>query len=120
MLHNRREVKELTFGERLRGLREDSDLTQKALASVINVSPRMVSFYESGKHFPRDETILIKLAEHFGVTTDFLLGRSNIKNFEILGQMAKLYEVLPEQERKALSQYIEFLAEKAQKSSKKF
>lgn len=110
----------MTFGERLRELREDCDMTQKSLAMVLNVSPRMVSFYESGKHFPRDESILIKLAEHFGVTTDYLLGHSNIKNFEKLGQLAALYEALPDQERMSLTQYIEFLGEKARKNSPSF
>lgn len=106
----------MTFGERLRELREDCDMTQRALAMVLNVSPRMVSFYESGKHFPRDGAILVKLAAYFGVTTDYLLGYSNIKNFKQLEQLVKLYEVLPDPERAALSQYMEFLATKAQKA----
>ena len=102
----------MTFGERLRGLREDSDMTQKALASVINVSPRMVSFYESGKHFPRDESILIKLAAYFGVTIDYLLGYSNIRNFKQVEQITKLFEILPESDRNHLYEYMEFLTTK--------
>ena len=69
----------MTFGERLRQLREERNLTQKAIAGIIGISPRMVSFYESGAHFPREEGTLLKLAQFFEVSTDYLLGRS--KNF---------------------------------------
>ena len=44
----------MSFGSRLRLLREERNITQKQLGSIIGVSPRMVSFYESGAHFPRD------------------------------------------------------------------
>ena len=64
----------MTFGARLRELREERNITQKTLGGIIGVSPRMVSFYESGAHFPRDESILLKLADYFGVSTDYLLG----------------------------------------------
>ena len=50
----------MTFGERLRELREERDLTQKTFAGLLGVSPRMVSFYESGAHFPQDERILLR------------------------------------------------------------
>lgn len=45
----------MTFGERLRELREERNITQKTLAEVLGVSPRMVSFYESGSHFLSDK-----------------------------------------------------------------
>lgn len=61
------------FGERLRNLRKQKNLTQKQLASMINVKNSIISFYEVGDRFPSPE-ILIKLASVLHVSTDFLLG----------------------------------------------
>lgn len=102
----------MTFGERLRELREDHDITQKVLAAVIGVSPRMVSFYESGAHFPRDESTLIKLASYFDVTTDYLLGYSNVRNAEQFKHLAHSFGLLSDSEREGLLQYLDFLLSK--------
>ncbi len=68
----------MTFGERLKSLREDNDEKQKDIAKLLFVSANMISAYELGKHFPKNEKSLITLAEHFGVSLDYLLGYSNI------------------------------------------
>lgn len=68
----------MQFAERLRALREDHDLTQTELAKVVKVTQRNISFYETGKNEPDIKTI-IALAQYFHVTTDYLLGVSNIK-----------------------------------------
>lgn len=64
------------FGELLAELRQDRKMTQKELAQVIYVTSGTISNYENGAHFP-DVEKLIKLADFFGVTTDYLLGRSS-------------------------------------------
>lgn len=64
-----------TFGEILAELRQDRNLTQKDLAKYLHVSPGTVSNYENNIHLPDLEKILI-LANYFGVTTDYLLGRT--------------------------------------------
>lgn len=64
------------FGELLAELRQDRKMTQKELAQVIFVTPGTISNYENGAHFP-DVEKLIELANFFGVTTDYLLGRSS-------------------------------------------
>lgn len=110
--HNKSEVSSLTFGERLRQLREERNLTQKALAGVIGVSPRMVSFYESGTHFPREEGILLKLAQFFGVSTDYLLGYSDVRCGEELRKLNQAFQGLPEAERESLMDYLDFLSAK--------
>lgn len=102
----------MTFGERLRELREERDLTQKTLAGVLGVSPRMVSFYESGAHFPRDESILLKLADCFGVSTDYLLGYSDVRAAGQLHKLNQAFEALPEAERGSLLEYLDFLSAK--------
>ncbi|MDY3079705.1 MAG: helix-turn-helix transcriptional regulator [Oscillospiraceae bacterium] len=61
---------------RLRDLREDNDLKQRQLAEVLHVSQTTYSRYESGAiDIPSDA--LIKLADFYGVSTDYLLGRSD-------------------------------------------
>ena len=102
----------MTFGERLRELREERNTTQKTLAGILGVSPRMVSFYESGGHLPRDESILIKLADYFNVTTDYLLGYSDVKSARQLRRLNDAFEMLPEADRKSLLDYLDFLAAK--------
>lgn len=72
----------MTFGERLKSLREDNDEKQKDIAKLLFVSANMISAYELGKHFPKNEKSLITLAEHFSVSLDYLLGYSNIPRYE--------------------------------------
>ena len=61
------------FGERLKQLRENSQLTQKQLAERIWLSKAAISNYELYERNPSPE-ILIKIAEVFNVSTDYLLG----------------------------------------------
>ena len=64
--------------ERIRNLREDSDLSQKDLANKLNISQRTLSHYESGSRaLPVD--ILVKYADYFHCSTDYLLNRTDNK-----------------------------------------
>lgn len=63
---------------RIRNLREDMDLTQNDMAKVLNCSQVCYSFYELGRRDIPTET-LIALADFFDTSTDYLLGRTNIK-----------------------------------------
>ncbi|CEP89797.1 transcriptional regulator [[Clostridium] sordellii] len=67
------------FGERLKALRKSLNLTQKELGEKLNVSGRVVGYYESNDRFP-DKDTLTKIADFFEVSLDYLLGRTNIKN----------------------------------------
>lgn len=62
----------------IRDLREDSDLTQADMAKVLNCTQAAYSYYEIGK---RDipTQVLIKLAQYYKTSTDYLLGLTNIK-----------------------------------------
>lgn len=73
----------MTFGERLRELREDNDEKQKDIADLLFVSNKVISDYERGIHFPRDERVIIALANHFGVSIDYLFGITNIKKSHV-------------------------------------
>ena len=58
--------------KRLRNLREDHDMTQKQLAEVLDLSPSALGNYIQGTREPDYDT-LIRIADYFHVTTDFLL-----------------------------------------------
>ncbi len=62
--------------QRIRDLREDRDLTQKQVATVLNCSQQVYSNYELGQ---RDlpTAVLLALADYYGVSTDYILGRKN-------------------------------------------
>lgn len=62
--------------DRIRGLREDRDLFQKDIAEYLNCTQVCYSRYELGmRDIPTD--VLIKLAEYYGTSTDYLLGRTD-------------------------------------------
>ena len=64
--------------ERLYELRKAKNITQQKLAVDIGIDQASISSYESGKYLPTVD-VLIKLANYFGVSTDYLLGLSDIK-----------------------------------------
>ena len=64
--------------KRLRDLREDRDLTQKQLAEMLGMSQTGYSEYETGEN-DIPTSILIWLADFYGTTTDYLLGRVDRK-----------------------------------------
>ena len=61
---------------RIRDLREDLDLRQIDVAQATGIDQKTLSNYETGKTNP-DSHSIIKLADFFQVTTDYLLGVSN-------------------------------------------
>lgn len=66
----------MKFGEILANLREERGIYQKELAAYLNVSISSVSNYENGVYEPEFAT-LRQIADFFGVSTDYLLGRTN-------------------------------------------
>ncbi|EHL11171.1 hypothetical protein HMPREF9629_00708 [Peptoanaerobacter stomatis] len=95
-----------SFGNRLKTLRENHNLSQKEFANILNIANSTLSQYESDKRVPSDE-VKIQIAKYFNVTTDYLLGNET-KNKEqnsqdkdekdIAKSMKKLKEQLKEQQ----------------------
>lgn len=78
------------FGERLRRLRKDFDITQSQLAEVIGVVPSAVGKYERLEGAYPSVEALVKIADHFSVSIDYLLrGVNTVPAIEnnISGQM---------------------------------
>ncbi|MBQ6980508.1 MAG: helix-turn-helix transcriptional regulator [Clostridia bacterium] len=59
---------------RIKDLREDRDLRQSDLAKMVGIDQRTISNYETGKSNP-DSYALIRLADFFNVSIDYLVGR---------------------------------------------
>lgn len=68
----------MTTGERIAHLRNNLSLSQPALADKLNVSQSTIAMWEKNKRNVNNDDIL-KLAELFNVTTDYLLGNTPIK-----------------------------------------
>lgn len=69
----------MRFGELLAKLRKERGILQKELAKYLNVTVATISNYEKGVHAPDYET-LIKLADFFDVSTDYLLQRTDYRS----------------------------------------
>lgn len=67
-----------TACETLRSLREDRDLTQSTIAELLHCTQVCYSNYETGKRDIPTEA-LETLADFYGVSVDYLLGRTNVK-----------------------------------------
>ena len=66
----------MTYQRRLRDLREDHDKTQQQIADILGTSQTMYARYERGANeLPLRH--LLTLAEYYGVSADYLLGRSD-------------------------------------------
>ncbi|MBO6087776.1 helix-turn-helix transcriptional regulator [bacterium] len=69
------------FGERLRTLRRQKNLTQEQLAEIINIQPENYSRIENGLSFPKPENI-VKISQALDVEIAELFQFSNINNYE--------------------------------------
>ena len=91
------------FGEKVKKLRHEKDLTQQQLAELLGVAVSAISSYESGNRYPSYE-VLISLARIFHVSTDYLLGLEKLKTIDVSG--------LDDNEVKVILQMIDVLREK--------
>ena len=62
--------------QRIRDMREDADLKQKDLAEYLKCTQVCYSCYENGRRNIPVE-IVVKLADYYGVSVDYLLGRTD-------------------------------------------
>lgn len=80
----------------IRALREDRDLRQIDVSRATGIDQRTLSNYETGKTQP-DSEALIKLADFFGVTIDYLVGRktrANVSRQEVVAQLTRIQKEL--------------------------
>lgn len=64
--------------DRIRNLREDADLTQEQVGRAVNLPQRTYAYYESGQRMI-PPSVLCALADFYGVSVDYILGRTQNK-----------------------------------------
>lgn len=64
------------FPNRLRELREKKELLSKDFAKIMDVEPATITNWEKGNRFPKYD-VLIKIADYFDCSLDYLLGRTD-------------------------------------------
>ncbi|MBE6529136.1 MAG: helix-turn-helix transcriptional regulator [Ruminococcaceae bacterium] len=77
---------------RIKELREDRDLRQSDLARATGIDQRTISNYETGKSNP-DSYALIRLADFFEVSVDYLLGRTERDLFSSTNKKRAIDEI---------------------------
>lgn len=107
---------------RLRECRENVHLSQKYVAVTLHVAPPSVANWESGKTRPTHEN-LVKLADLYNVSVDYLIGRANIPEIkmdeinEIDFALNGAIRELSDNEKQDLLDYVHF--KQAQKNRRK-
>ncbi len=101
------------FASRLRALRKERGLTLQQLAKHFGMRHYTLSKYETGSRKP-DMEMLKKLSDFFGVSVDYLIGESPVRDKEetvILNKSINMPE-LPPEAYKELEDFIEYLRKK--------
>ena len=100
--------------ERLRALRMERGISQQNLADFCHVSQQSIHKYENGLAEP-DIEMLIRLADYFGTTIDYLVGRTNqagsrgeLSDQELL--LLTRYQTLTKKEQRIVRRLMEELA----------
>lgn len=61
--------------DRIKELRKEKNISQKALGKAIGVSQKAIDYWERGVNEPK-ASYIVAMADFFGVSTDYLLGRT--------------------------------------------
>ena len=111
--------------DNLKKLREAKNITQIKLSIDLGVSQELISRYELGTSFPQPN-MLIKLAQYFNCSVDYLLGITdisipvkyltfnydNLKNADIINK----YNSLSDEDKKYFNRFLSFLLDNSNKS----
>ncbi|MCI8308943.1 MAG: helix-turn-helix transcriptional regulator [Clostridia bacterium] len=108
---------------RLKLLREEFNMSQEQAGNVIGVSSQAFGLYEKEKRDLSPEKI-IKLSEYFGVSTDYLLGKSDIRNPQTefdadlikIGLSIKDYYPPTENQKKQIEEFAKLVLEENKKN----
>lgn len=72
----------MSFGNRIKELRTEKQWTQEFVSEKLNISMGALSRYETGMYEPKSLDLVKDFAVLFNVSTDYLLGKSDIRNPE--------------------------------------
>ena len=117
----------MTFSEKSKYLRAEKNLSQVQLAEALNVSKACISMIEIGKNEPTANT-LIRYADFFEVSTDYLLGREDdFGNVSVPApsmsadaqELLRIFESLDPMHREQILEYARYFLDRASKTGKK-
>lgn len=77
----------MVFGKRIKQLRIENQWTQEFVCEKLNISPGALSRYETSMYEPKSLDLVKDFANLFKVSTDYLLGKSDIRNPEELNKV---------------------------------
>ena len=98
----------MNFADSLRRFRKEYSLTQKQVSDAIGIQPSAYQAYERGKVKPSIE-VLIKIAEAFNVSADYLLGLGEAQNTSE-SYILNTYRNLDKNNRRTLTDLASFLS----------
>lgn len=112
------------LSDKLKKLRLQKELKQIELANKLSLSSVRYNQYETGKRMP-DYELLIKIADFYGVTLDYLLDRKaiqlrneNVNDIEAASLIEKIYTA-DKEIKSSVEQYLNFLLYQKQKNINK-
>lgn len=70
----------MNIGERIKQSRLEKGIDQLTLCEKLNIEQSTLSNYENGRRTPKPE-VIVKIAEVLDVSTDYLLGKTNLRNY---------------------------------------
>ncbi len=107
------------FGERIKELRKKHGLTQNDVALKVNVERSSVAKYEGTQGIMPSTEVLIRLADLFGVTLDYLLGRTSDESIQFSDNIImmsfdgkRILRRIPAEKMPVLFEIVETLADK--------
>lgn len=113
---------------RIKELRNEKQINQETIGKLLGLEIAGVSKLETGRVPLKDEYI-VKLAEYFNVTTDYLLGKSDIRNPEQeiefdpdklrIGLSTKDYSNITDEQKKQIEDFARFVLKDNLKEKKK-
>lgn len=118
-------MKFLEFTERLNALMSELDVSSYKLTKATGIANGLISNWRNGKGAPNLDN-LGRLADYFGVSTDYLMGRTDVRTMAASGARddddetiivaadlgGLTYNQLPPERQKAISDYVEYQLQK--------
>jgi len=98
----------MKLGERILKLLDEKDMTQKQLAEELNIALSTLNGYIRNYREP-DYNMIITIAQHLNTTVDYLIGFTDLPNYEFFGELYNDYNNLSPKSRKQLQEYMIFL-----------
>jgi transcriptional regulator with XRE-family HTH domain len=104
------------FSKRLKELRKEKKLSQEKFGELMNIHHRTISYYEAGERIPSPETLEL-FADFFDVSLDYLMGRTNIRNYQFYNDLISLENLSSEAQKEILG-FLDYINHKYNEDQK--